>query len=213
MNAVELKQGISIIAIVLITTIGLTGCAHHSFNRGTALNNPPVMTTEEALLQSLKANPRLWKSHNLLGMLYNSQGRLEEAIAEYHAAISIMPEQAALFNNLGVSYLLNRDYEKAAEVFTKALKFTPNSPKVFNNLGLALCAQGKYEKGLEVFKKGGTEARAYNNLGCVYLHQGKYQKAADVFEKAMDTNPAYYLKAEKNLENASAARESQTEKE
>lgn len=162
---------------------------------------------EKNLRQALKIDPHLWQSHNLLGILYNQKGRLKEAVAAYKVAINLKPGQGFLFNNLGVSYLLNRDYEDAVKAFEEALQYESGNKKMFNNLGLALCSIGKYEEGLAAFKRGGTEAKAYNNLGCAYLWQGKYQEAIDAFEKAMAINPAYYIKARKNLESASAAKE------
>ena len=164
---------------------------------------------EKYLRQALKIDPHLWQSHNLLGIIYNQKGRLKEAAAACKVSINLKPGQGFLFNNLGISYFLNRDYENAVKSFEEALQYESGNKKIFNNLGLALCAMGRHEEGLTAFKRGGTEAKAYNNLGCLYLWQGRYQEAIDAFEKAMAINPAYYIKAGKNLESASAAKEAQ----
>jgi tetratricopeptide (TPR) repeat protein len=144
----------------------------------------------------------LWQSHNYLGNIYDYQGKYEMAIEAYYAAIAVKPDDGVLYNNLGISYLLAGKHAAAVEAFKKALEAKNTRRKVYNNLGMALCEAGHFQEGLEAFRKGGSESAAYNNLGCVYMKQQEYEKAIECFEKAIEVNPTFYVKADKNLHKA-----------
>jgi len=160
---------------------------------------------EKNLKKAFELNPKLWKSHNLLGLVYDRQGKHGQAIYEYAAAIRLRPHRGVLYHNLGVSYSQAGDYERAVNAFQKALENRYVDKKVYNNLGLALSKVGRHEEAFGAFKKGGGIAQAYNNLGCVYLNEDKFEKAIKCFETAITLSPAFYAKANENLKKARIA--------
>ena len=154
---------------------------------------------EKNLRKALQLNPKLWKSHNFLGTIYDYQGKYSFAAYEYTAAIDIRPDKGYLYNNLGVSYSLLGKYEDAIQSFKEAIKKGYTEKKVYNNLGLSLGKIQEYDEALEVFKMAGDRSTALNNLGFIYLNQGKYEKASICFEKSITLNPSFYDKARNNL--------------
>ena len=160
---------------------------------------------EKNLQKAIELNPKLWRSHDFLGLVYDRQRRHDEAMHAYAAAIRLKPHYGLLYHNLGVSYSLAGDYERAIGAFQKALENRYVDKKVFNNLGLALAKTGRYQEALEAFKKGGDIAHAYNNLGCAYLEQGKLKDAVRCFEKAIALSPTFYANANENLKKARLA--------
>ncbi len=160
---------------------------------------------EQELRQALTLDPKLWKSHNLLGILYDRQKWHHKAVAEYKAGLALQPGEPALHNNLGMAYYLSGQYEEAIRAFQQALLSGTGESKIYNNLGLAYAKLKRYREALEAFKKATDEARAYNNLGLIYLGSGKPRHANACFEKAVATHPRYYVKANENLALAQQA--------
>jgi tetratricopeptide (TPR) repeat protein len=64
---------------------------------------------------------------------------------------------------------------------------------------------GRYEEALNIFEKAGDRAAVYNNLGCIYMEHDRYREAEVAFKKAIEINPSFYEKANRNLEMARAA--------
>ncbi len=155
--------------------------------------------------RALTLDPKLWRSHNFLGMLHDRHKQHREAIAEYQAGLALQPNESALHNNLGLAYYLGGQYQEAVRSFRQALVTGSGQPRIHNNLGLAYAKLEWYHDALEAFKKGSDEPQAYNNLGSVYLGSNKPRKAVACFQKAIDLHPRYYAKANENLTMAQHA--------
>jgi tetratricopeptide (TPR) repeat protein len=161
----------------------------------------------ECFRKAVELDPKLWKAHNYLGIIYDYKREYKMAVREYAAAIARKDDNGLLYNNLGTSYFMAGECEKAISAFNKALVAKTEHGKIYNNLGFVLSNTGRYQEALEAFRKGGGEAQAYNNLGCIYLKQGEYVKAIRCFEKAIELKPTFYTKASENLRKARMARE------
>jgi Flp pilus assembly protein TadD len=63
----------------------------------------------------------------------------DRKLAQYHAALELDPENAAIHNNIGAIYLdITRDYEAAEACFRRALFFDPSGKIYRNNLFVTL---------------------------------------------------------------------------
>ena len=70
----------------------------------------------EGLLKSAVAlDPKLYEAHRQLGMLYEEEGKLNETIAEYEAALAIRPDLATAQYRLAQVYLRTGQRAKADE--------------------------------------------------------------------------------------------------
>ncbi len=156
------------------------------------------------LSEALRLNDSLWQAHALLGIILDTEKNYVEAEKEYLKALTIHPDSAAVYNNLGVSLYINGSFDKAAEAFLKAFNIDPENRRICNNLGLALYRLGNAEGALEAFKRGSGEAAAYNNIGYLQMKDKHYNKALDALEKAIEANPSYYARAQKNIEKVKA---------
>ena len=157
---------------------------------------------DRAFRTALNLDPKLWKSHNYLGIMSDQRHLHLSAMEAYKAALKINPNEPTVLNNLGMAYYMNRQYEEAVRVFHQALQAGAESPKVANNLGLALSKLGQYAQAFDAFKRGTDRPKAYNNVGIVMLEAGKPQRAVSCFEKAMELQPNFYEKANENLDHA-----------
>lgn len=157
------------------------------------------------LSKALEYDRSLWKCHALLGIISDYKGDHRAAADQYRAALSLRPDNGALYNNLGVSYVLVADYRDAIEAFNGALERGFSESKLYNNLGVALFLTGRDKEALEAFSKAGDRTKAYNNLGCMYLKQGDCERAAECFVKALELRPTFYAKAHENLQRCRLA--------
>lgn len=69
-----------------------------------------VKKCEKNFKKAIELNPKLWKSHNFLGNIYDRHKKYEQAIQKYYAAIALRPDEKILYNNIGVSYYLAGEY-------------------------------------------------------------------------------------------------------
>ena len=90
-------------------------------------------------------------AHNNLGAVLADEGRLEEAVKHYKAALAIEPNYAAANVNLGVWLNRQNRLDEAIYYFQRALKAEPNSYDAHNGLGVALAKKGYYLQALEEF--------------------------------------------------------------
>ncbi|MEN6431631.1 MAG: tetratricopeptide repeat protein [Smithella sp.] len=156
------------------------------------------------LSEAIKLNDGLWQAHALLGVVLDAEKNDTEAEKEYLKAIAIQPDSAAVYNDLGISRYVTGKFDKAAEAFLKAFNLAPDNRRICNNLGLALYRLGNTEDALEAFKRGGGEAAAYNNIGYLQMKDKQYNNALASLEKAVDANPSYYTRAQKNIDKVKA---------
>jgi Flp pilus assembly protein TadD len=80
------------------------------------------------------------------------EGRVDEAIRLFNAALSIHPKYLRALNDLGVLYLKLNRLNEAATTLERALKVNKGFHFVRLNLGVVLTRQGKYKEAVEILK-------------------------------------------------------------
>src|SRR5262249_47054420 len=89
---------------------------------------------------TLAHNPDAWMAHNNLGLLLAGRGRLEEAKAQYAAALRAKPDDAFARNNLGNALASEGRLDDAIAEFEAAVAIEPDNAEAHNNLGNARAA-------------------------------------------------------------------------
>ena len=120
----------------------------------------------------VKIHRKIATVYNNIGLIYQSQGKYDEALT-----------------------WLN----KAREIREKVFGFQhPSTAGTYNNIGLIYKSQGKFDEALTWFNKARdidekvvgfqhpTTATIYNNIGSIYKSQGKFDEALTWFNKARD---------------------------
>jgi len=95
------------------------------------------------------------------GNLYNNGGNYDNAIAEYTAALRMLPDFANALNNRGNAYNGKAEYEKAITDFTAALRIDPNHANAKRNLEIARA------------KVAEAEARAAREIAAAEAHAAR----------------------------------------
>lgn len=85
--------------------------------------------------------------------LYGQIGKLDEAIADYGAAIEIMPDLAAAFHDRALIYAQQKKYSEALDDLSRAQFLIPQSPLPHYNRGRVYEAMGKRAEAIDEYKK------------------------------------------------------------
>ena len=167
----------------------------------------------ELYLQHRKDSGELATSYNNIAIVYNYQGKYDQALEYYQKALAIRlkklgadhPNVADYYNNIAIVYNNQGKHDQALEYYQKALaiylkKLGVNHPNVascYNNIAAVYNYQGKYDQALEYSKKAlkirlkklGVDhpdvAFCYNNIANVYAKQDKYDQALEYHQKAL----------------------------
>jgi Flp pilus assembly protein TadD len=166
----------------------------------------PSVNLEEAVSR----DPTLWRAHNGLGQIYDTDREWEKAETAYLKAIELQPNNPILYSNLGMSYLLQKRYDAATLRFRQALQLDPEMVVARTNLRLSYASQGKYVQALA-----GVADRdmpnALNDVGFLAMVRGDFDAAEAYLTRALETSPSYHRKAATNLKRLEEMRLLQAE--
>jgi tetratricopeptide (TPR) repeat protein len=143
------------------------------------------------------------KAHNILGLIAQSRGDYDGALAEFRQSIDIdtrtgeVRSAITTNNNMGVAYWNKDEYDRAAQIFEDNLVLIRkigdqhSLANTFNNLGLIGWNRGRYaeaaawhQKSLEIRERIGDGpgiASCHNNLGLVHWGLGEFDAALKHF--------------------------------
>ena len=150
--------------------------------------------SEETLwTDALAKNPDCWIGYNNLGAAFIQEGRLDDAIVQYHKALTINPNYDDASFGLGVALSQMGRMDAAMVQYHKALKINPNSVEAYINLGTALQQKGRLDEAIaqdqNALKINPNSTEAHNNLGDFLLQKGRLDEAIIQFQKALEINP------------------------
>jgi len=83
-------------------------------------------------------------AHASLGVVFDEQGRHEEAIAQFGDALRINPGLAHAQNNWGIALARQGRWQEAVQHYEDALRLSPDYPEAHLNMAAALQRLGRY---------------------------------------------------------------------
>ena len=107
-----------------------------------------VAAAEQAYTAVIKAEPRNFTAHQLLGTLRLQQGRFADAVSSLDRAIGAKPDFAEAHGSRGLALCNLQRFQEAVASFGKALKLKPKAPDVLMHRALALYYLKKPEAAL-----------------------------------------------------------------
>ena len=131
--------------------------------------------------------------HDNLGAALVRVGRVDEAIAQFRAAVKNSPHDAEAHGSLGAALAgLGRMDEAVAE-FRAVLETNPHDAETRRNLGLALAGLGRFDEAAvefqEALKTNSRDAVAHANLGAALAGLGHFDEAAAEYRAALKIDP------------------------
>jgi tetratricopeptide (TPR) repeat protein len=137
----------------------------------------------------------LAEADNDLGLSLAGEGKLDEAIRHYEAALRARPDYAEAHNDLGGALAQQGKVDEAIVHFRRALAINPGYGKARINLGTALTGQRKWDEAIqnyeEALRASPDFAEAHNGLAVTLAQQGKVDEAVAHFRRALEINPKY----------------------
>jgi Flp pilus assembly protein TadD/2-polyprenyl-3-methyl-5-hydroxy-6-metoxy-1,4-benzoquinol methylase len=126
---------------------------------------------------------------------HHQAGRLDEAVACYHQALTLKPDLAAAHNNLGNALCEQGKFEKAELSYRQALALQPNLASAHNNLGTVLWDQGKLDDAAACYRQALSLEpdyfEAHNNLGTVLREKDRPEDAETSIRRALVLAPGF----------------------
>jgi tetratricopeptide (TPR) repeat protein len=143
--------------------------------------------------------------HGGLGLAYQKQGLLDEAIRKFKRAIELGPNMAKNHYNLGRAYEEKGLFEKAVDAYKKAVELNPVYTDAYFNLANLYMRLQSRQDAIQAYRKvielDPADIEAYNNLGVAYAMQGELDRAVGLWQKVLEMDPGN-PKAKDNLAKA-----------
>ena len=162
-----------------------------SFRRA-GLNDQAAIYYQHQLLEQGHDTAQSWNS---LGLLYEQEGKLDQAREAYQKAIRLDPGYADGHNNLGAMHLKAGEIDKAVRAFRKAHEIDVQAPQPLVNLGNAYLQMKRFQDAVSAFGKalqvGPDSAEVHHNLGYAFLESGRLDDALASFDSALRLRPRY----------------------
>ncbi|HOG18093.1 MAG TPA: tetratricopeptide repeat protein [Syntrophales bacterium] len=144
---------------------------------------------------ALQVTENNYIAHNNLGLAYYHDGRFEEAVREYRAAIAINPNHAFIYNNLGAALIHVEKYEEAVFFLSEAIRRGPGDGGAHHNMGSALFHLGRYGEAVLHYRKaialGPQNAGVHYSLGLTLLRLNRPSEAEAAFRAALKIEPGH----------------------
>ncbi len=128
---------------------------------------------EQYLSQVVREHSNFADVLNMLGVIYHTQGRLEESQAMLEKALLINPKYTEAALNLAVTYNARGKYDKAREIYRSAIIVAERSPGRVDPF-----ARGKI-------------ANMHAEIGAVYASIGLHDDAVREYCRALDMGPDF----------------------
>ncbi|MDH4135137.1 MAG: tetratricopeptide repeat protein [Anaerolineae bacterium] len=157
--------------------------------RRTPIATAPPITTPTPI-----ASPTPSASEHMdLGLEYYGQGKFDEAIAEFQAAIELEPDDADAHRNLGTAYGEQGKWEEAAAAYEQAIELDPDFGEAYGDLVWPYIELGRLSEAIATGEKAieltPDYAAAHNNLGVAYDKQGRLEEAIAEYQEATRLDP------------------------
>ncbi|MGD9538131.1 MAG: tetratricopeptide repeat protein [Alphaproteobacteria bacterium] len=129
------------------------------------------------------------------GNALQAQGRLDEALASFDAAIALAPALTGAYFNRGNLLDRLKRYDEAIASYEQAIARDPAFAAAYNHLGNTLRKRGRYQEALACHEKvialRGDYPQAYTNRGNALQELGRFDQALASFDKAIALEPGY----------------------
>jgi tetratricopeptide (TPR) repeat protein len=149
--------------------------------------------SESLFRHALAVTKENYTAHINLGVALELEGKLDEAVAEYHAAETIAPDRYQIHNNLGNCLDHQGKPIAALAEYHEAVRLNPTLPELHNSCGIVLAELGRYDESLVEFTNATRLDPAYPwahfEMAKTLLKQGRDTEAIDQFREALRLDP------------------------
>ncbi len=164
-------------------------------------NSKGVDDAIQVYIDAIDKAPGFVPFYGLLGDIYCSLGRFEDAITEYKMAIWLDCLNVQAYRHLAAAYEELGDYDSAVEVYEKLVKIMPTMPDIYSNLANILFVKGDIDEAIAHFQTAITlnprkewSSVVNQTLGFIY------QEAKQDLDAAIVAYQSAYLQTPKDID-------------
>ncbi|MCI0402935.1 MAG: tetratricopeptide repeat protein [Acidobacteria bacterium] len=134
------------------------------------------------------------EQHYLLATRYRQEGRADDAIREFQAALELDPGNATLHSLLGLAYAEAGRLPEAIASHRRALELQPGEAAHHNNLGTLLVRSGEWKEGVRHIEQAARRdpeqaATCQFNVAAALLNADHAREAVEHFRAALRSDP------------------------
>ena len=125
-----------------------------------------------------------------------NEGRWQDAIDKFDAAIEQDPDLAEAYANRGSAYGNLGQFDQAFADLDKAIEMSPNEGGLYTNRGRVYALAGKPDQALADYDRAieldGEDHLAHLNRGAIYADfRGEFQEALAAYDRALELEPEF----------------------
>lgn len=147
----------------------------------------------EDVKKKIQQNPTDVRGYMFLGVTYEQDGQVDNAIATYRKATQVDPKYAGAYEALGMALGKNGKPGEALVEFEKARSLDPKSWGIITNLASTHLMLKSYDKAIELYKQAidanPKEIKTKIRLAQCYMMAGKDEDAIVVYEAVLKERP------------------------
>jgi tetratricopeptide (TPR) repeat protein len=132
-------------------------------------------------------------SLNISGDRLYERGRMQDAVEEFHRALSLDAQNVNVRNSLGVCYAQMGKFEEAVAEFSRVIELEPNDFMSQYNLGCALLSVKREGEAEEVFTRAAElepdNATVYFQLAKLCKQQSRLDETLNHLKRTLDLKP------------------------
>jgi tetratricopeptide (TPR) repeat protein len=149
----------------------------------------------EALTHASQLSPKWWPPYRNLAIAKGTAGDRAGAVAAYHSALQIVPNEPQLVTELALLYEKGGEVDKATALYEAALQRDPKSQGLANNLAMLLVTyksdQASLDRARDLTATFGDSSNGsfLDTAGWVRVKRGEYDAALPMLERASAASP------------------------
>lgn len=155
-----------------------------------AVNIPEFLNRPFDELVSISVRALEHLQHGLRGVQLGKQGKLDEALAEFEAAIRVRPDYWQGHINAAVVLIDQGKLDEAMARLRRVLELNPNRSHAHGSVGVVLARKGMLDEALAHFQKAleldPDYAEAHANLARLLRDKGQLEEATAHFYASME---------------------------
>lgn len=186
------------IIYIILTGVIFFSYAHAETKKPKYEYVKPAMTVNtkdliEDVNKKIQQNPTDVRGYIFLGIIYEEDGQIDNAIGAYRKAIQIDPKYAGAYGALGMALGKKGKPEEALIEFEKARGLDPNSWEIISNIASTHLLLKSYDKAIETYKQAidtnPKEIKTKIRLAQCYMMAEKYEDAITTYEAILKERP------------------------
>jgi tetratricopeptide (TPR) repeat protein len=163
-------------------------CCVYTVNRNNIWRNELSLWQDCAAKSPQKARP-----HNNLAVALVRQGKIKEAISNYHRALQIKPDYAEAHFNLATALRRQGKLNQAVHHYREMIRIKPDYSGAHNNLGAVLQEQGRIDEAIshysEALRLRPDYPGVHFNMGVALNKQGRTPEAIAHLSESLRQDP------------------------